>query len=111
MDVSERGVSPPFSLVLVCSLYNYATQVPFTDEFKTRVRRVTNASVEFGVIEHDHWFQPDWVNETLAAENRRRMAIGGVPYADSVAYRNMCRFNSGVRVSPLIERKTADEIA
>ena len=78
-------------------------QVPFTDEFKARVRRVTNASTEFGVIPHEHWFQPDWVNETLAEEKRVALskvpATWPIPYALSVSYRNMCRFNSGVSYS------------
>lgn len=82
--------------------------MPFTDEFKTRVRRVTNGTVEFGVIPREHWFQPDWINETRAEENRIKLSqVPGnwpIPYALSVPYRNMCRFNSGVRLFVAIVR-------
>ncbi|GAW06598.1 glycosyltransferase family 15 protein [Lentinula edodes] len=55
----------------------------------------TNASVQFGVIPSRHWYQPDWIDEGKAEQARNALKAAGVIYADSVSYRNMCRFNSG----------------
>ncbi|TFL07640.1 glycosyltransferase family 15 protein [Pterulicium gracile] len=68
---------------------------PFTDEFKRRVRILTDAPLHFGLIPATHWYQPDWIDEKKATESRRRMKQKGIIYADSVSYRNMCRYNSG----------------
>ncbi len=57
---------------------------------------ITPAQVEFGVIPHDHWFQPDWIDEEKAKKGRDKLVADGIIYGGSVSYRNMCRFNSGV---------------
>ncbi|KAH6903455.1 alpha-1,2 mannosyltransferase KTR1 [Coprinopsis sp. MPI-PUGE-AT-0042] len=67
----------------------------FTDEFKERVSILASGEVKFGKIPEEHWKQPDWINEDLAKASRDRMKSQRVPYADSVSYRNMCRWNSG----------------
>jgi alpha 1,2-mannosyltransferase len=66
-------------------------EVAFSDEFKAcahsrallsdltdRVvrRNVTsaiNGTVSFGVIPHEHWFQPEWIDEERAREGRERL--------------------------------------
>ena len=53
--------------------------------------------VTFAEIPHDHWFQPDWIDEERAAEGRKKMEEDHIIYGGSKSYRNMCRFNSGVR--------------
>lgn len=68
---------------------------PFTEDFKRRVSVLTDAPISFGLIPREHWFQPDWIDESRATEGRRRMMWQGIIYAGSVPYRNMCRFNSG----------------
>ncbi|KAJ3768038.1 glycosyltransferase family 15 protein [Lentinula raphanica] len=73
----------------------FLNEEEFTEEFVSAVRERTSAPVSFGVIPHDDWFQPDWVDEERAKEGRRKMKEAGIIYADSVPYRNMCRFNSG----------------
>ncbi|KAJ7932844.1 glycosyltransferase family 15 protein [Mycena leptocephala] len=75
--------------------YVFLNEEPWTDEFKKRISAITNAPIEFGVIPHDWWFQPDWIDEAKATEGRKKMSEQGIIYADSVSYRNMCRFNSG----------------
>ncbi|TFK65963.1 glycosyltransferase family 15 protein [Pluteus cervinus] len=75
--------------------YVFLNDVPFSDEFKSRISSATNSSVEFGVIPHDDWNQPSWINEEKAAKARASLKHGNVKYGDSVPYRNMCRFNSG----------------
>ncbi|TIA90908.1 hypothetical protein E3P89_02156 [Wallemia ichthyophaga] len=69
---------------------------PFNDEFKAHTQALASSHCHYGTIPSDHWNQPSFINETLAAENRHNMEkLGVVPYANSVPYRNMCRFNSG----------------
>jgi len=68
---------------------------PFTAEFIQRVTTLTDNPIEFGLIPAEHWFQPDWIDEDLAAAGRRKMEAQRIIYAGSVPYRNMCRFNSG----------------
>jgi alpha 1,2-mannosyltransferase len=46
---------------------------------------ITDAEVQFGLIPSEHWNQPDWINETIAKDNRDWMAHwGDVPYAGQV---------------------------
>jgi alpha 1,2-mannosyltransferase len=75
--------------------YVFLNEEPFDDELKRRVSVLSSAPMEFGVIPHEHWFAPSWIDEERAAETRRKMAADGVIYGDSLTYRNMCRFNSG----------------
>ncbi|KAI0054088.1 glycosyltransferase family 15 protein [Auriscalpium vulgare] len=71
---------------------------PFTDTFKGHLRALTDAPMFFGLVPEEHWVQPEWIDEERAARLRKSMAMDtlhAVPYAGSVSYRNMCRFNSG----------------
>ncbi|KAH6901275.1 alpha-1,2-mannosyltransferase [Coprinopsis sp. MPI-PUGE-AT-0042] len=75
--------------------YVFLNDVPFTDEFQRRLSNISPAKMEFGTIPHDHWNQPDWIDEDRAKANRDKMVKQLVIYGGSVSYRNMCRFNSG----------------
>lgn len=75
--------------------YVFLNEEPFSDDFKKQITELTDAKVEFGLIPHDDWFQPSWINETRATEARDDMMKNQVIYGGSVPYRNMCRFNSG----------------
>lgn len=75
--------------------YVFLNEVPFTDEFKQRLSVLSAAKMEFGVIPHDHWFQPDSIDEEKAKAGREKMVQDKIIYGGSVPYRNMCRFNSG----------------
>ena len=77
--------------------WTFLNEEPFSDEFKTRVSNVISGPVEFGLIPHDHWFQPEWIDEAKATAGRDKMVQDNIIYGGSVSYRNMCRFNSGVR--------------
>lgn len=83
------------------------------DRFSSRISAAISAPVSFGLIPKEHWYQPHWIDENLAAAGRKKMAAANIIYAgachciltkrvyllyyaDSVPYRNMCRFNSGV---------------
>lgn len=58
------------------------------------MRVLTDAPVHFGLIPHDHWYQPDWIDEEKASAARDEMVRNQVIYGGSVPYRNMCRYNS-----------------
>ncbi|KAK7057933.1 glycosyltransferase family 15 protein [Favolaschia claudopus] len=73
--------------------YVFLNEVLFTDEFKEQVSTATSAQVQFGLIPHEHWFQPSWIDESKASAARQ--AMGPLFYGHSVSYRNMCRFQSG----------------
>lgn len=68
---------------------------PFSDEFKKRISNVVSGEVHFGEIPHDHWYQPDWIDEEKATAARKKMEDDHIIYGGSLSYRNMCRFNSG----------------
>jgi Glycolipid 2-alpha-mannosyltransferase len=53
--------------------------------------------MEFGQIPREDWFQPDSIDEIKATASRNEMMENNIIYGGSVSYRNMCRFNSGVR--------------
>ncbi|KAJ7604054.1 glycosyltransferase family 15 protein [Mycena polygramma] len=75
--------------------YVFLNEEPFSDEFKRSVQALTSSKIEFGLIPHDHWYQPDSIDEPKAAALRKQMHENHVIYGGSLPYRNMCRFNSG----------------
>ena len=59
----------------------------------SRTQALTDSPCHYGLIDEDHWNQPSFINETYAAEQRQKLEdMHVVPYADSVPYRNMCRY-------------------
>ncbi|KAK7467141.1 hypothetical protein VKT23_004200 [Stygiomarasmius scandens] len=68
--------------------YNYPwvllNEEPFTEEFKHRVSLITRAPVSFGLIPHEHWYQPDWIDENRARAGRQKMMAQRIIYAGSV---------------------------
>ncbi|TIA87449.1 hypothetical protein E3P99_03175 [Wallemia hederae] len=69
---------------------------PFSQEFKARTQALSDSPCHYGLIPEEDWKQPSFINETKAADAREKLEnMHKVPYADSVPYRNMCRFNSG----------------
>ena len=115
---------------------DFKRYVPFTPVFRvpdclihahthtySRVLNVISGPVHFGQVPEEHWYQPSWINETKAEEERKKMEEEGVIYGGSLScgvllfllrtycndgcahrYRNMCRFNSGVRFCPPLIR-------
>ncbi|ORY27183.1 putative alpha-1,2-mannosyltransferase [Naematelia encephala] len=75
--------------------YVFLNEEDFSDEFKRYTSSMTTANCYYGKIEHDHWYQPDWIDEDKATKAREEMIRKKVIYGHSVPYRNMCRFNSG----------------
>ena len=75
--------------------YVFLNDVPFNENFKQGVRKLSKSEMKFGTIPHEHWSYPSWINQTKAAEVRMDMKKRNVIYGDSLPYRHMCRFNSG----------------
>lgn len=75
--------------------YVFLNEVAFTEQFKQQMSSLSNSTMEFGLIPHDHWYQPSWIDEEKARECRKKLVNKQIIYGGSVPYRNMCRFNSG----------------
>ncbi|CCA77793.1 probable mannosyltransferase involved in N-linked and O-linked glycosylation [Serendipita indica DSM 11827] len=75
--------------------YVFLNEKPFSEEFKRWTSNLASGTVEYGLIPKSHWEQPSHINEELAKAAREKMVQDQVIYGGSVAYRNMCRFNSG----------------
>lgn len=73
----------------------FLNEEPFSDTFKEMTTGIASAGTSYGLIPRDHWFQPDWIDEEKATKAREKMIADKVIYGGNVAYRNMCRFNSG----------------
>ncbi|KAJ7253923.1 glycosyltransferase family 15 protein [Mycena rebaudengoi] len=75
--------------------YVFLNEEPFSEIFKQSVGALTRNTIEFGLIPHEHWYQPDWIDEAKARAAREQMERDNVIYGGSVPYRNMLRFNAG----------------
>ncbi|KAL9715162.1 hypothetical protein Ac2012v2_001823 [Leucoagaricus gongylophorus] len=75
--------------------YVFLNDQPFEEKFKQRIEELTDATVKYGIIPKEDWYQPDWIDEERAKAARQDMVNHNVIYGGSVPYRNMCRFNSG----------------
>lgn len=49
-----------------------------------RVTELTDAPIKFGLIPHDHWYQPKSIDEAKAKESRDKMVKNNVIYGGSV---------------------------
>ncbi|KAI8575755.1 hypothetical protein K450DRAFT_180342 [Umbelopsis ramanniana AG] len=75
--------------------YVFLNDEPFNNEFKTSIKALTNSKVIFGDINEEMWSYPDFVNQSVAANQLQDYQARGVMYGGSLSYRHMCRFNSG----------------
>ncbi|KAI7866522.1 nucleotide-diphospho-sugar transferase [Spinellus fusiger] len=75
--------------------YVFLNDDEFTPEFIEATSAVTNSITHYGKVGESMWGYPSFINQTLAAESRKKMETLHVPYAQSESYRHMCRFQSG----------------
>lgn len=71
---------------------------PFSAEFEATVAQYVSGRARFGVIDPENWSVPPEVDMHLMRERINQVLTdpdGAYPYADSISYRNMCRFESG----------------
>jgi len=46
----------------------------------SRVQVLTDASIHFGLIPAEHWYQPTWIDEEEATSRRKSMEEVGIIY-------------------------------
>lgn len=73
----------------------FLNDVPFTDEFKAKVTDAVSSNLNFGLVPHEHWSYPEWIDLGKAADTRKWMKEHDVRYGDMESYHHMCRFQSG----------------
>ncbi|KAH3901250.1 related to Probable mannosyltransferase KTR5 [Saccharomycodes ludwigii] len=84
--------------------YVFLNDKPFTEEFKSTIRKYTTAECHFGVVESIDWEFPEIITSKNGAETRNPlfdMAIHdqgdrGIMYGNMESYHKMCRFYSGM---------------
>jgi hypothetical protein len=60
--------------------YVFLNEEPFTEEFKRSVTALTRSKIEFGLIPHEQWYQPDFIDEEKATAGREQMLAANVIY-------------------------------
>ncbi|KAJ8657512.1 hypothetical protein O0I10_006814 [Lichtheimia ornata] len=75
--------------------YVFLNDEPFTEEFKHLTSSLTSAETKYGLIPVEHWSVPSWIDDEKAAMERKKMEENDILYGGSLAYRHMCRFESG----------------
>jgi hypothetical protein len=53
--------------------------------FDRATSEIASSKVQYGLIPHEHWFQPSSIDEEKATKIRDRMVEEGVDYAASVS--------------------------
>ena len=78
--LNEVEFTDDFKKCSPCHIPLNLANVPRTSPRFRRVTMVTYSKVEFGVIPHDHWYQPDWIDEDKASRARKQMEEENVIY-------------------------------
>ncbi|GAA5949998.1 hypothetical protein JCM21900_001359 [Sporobolomyces salmonicolor] len=70
---------------------------PFSDEFKRHTSGIASGTVKYGLVPEEHWGKdmPSWIDKDEALRKIGEMGQKQIPYAGSIPYRKMCRFQSG----------------
>jgi hypothetical protein len=76
----------------------FLNEEPFTDDFISRVKNLISGEAHFGLIPRDHWYQPDWIDEDLAAAGRKKLVRQKVIYGGSVSCVLSRTFSTATRV-------------
>ena len=58
----------------------FLNEEPFSDDFKNRIGNVVSGQAIFEQIPHDHWYQPDWIDEDKAKAGRDKMVQDNIIY-------------------------------
>ena len=80
--------------------YNYdwvfLNDKPFDSTFKKITTSLVSGNTYYGQIPQEHWSFPEWIDQDKAAKVRQDMAERKIIYGDSISYRHMCRYESGL---------------
>lgn len=76
--------------------YIFLNDVPFSDEFMLRTSSLASGKCSYGIIPPSQFGDiPPWIDQDKMNDAIKEMSTHGIPYADSIPYRKMCRFQSG----------------
>lgn len=75
--------------------YTFLNDEPFSERFIEKIKKYSDAPMEFVQIPADVWQKPAFVDETREKEAMDRLERLNVAYAKMASYHNMCRFYSG----------------
>ncbi|AOA61859.1 Putative mannosyltransferase [Komagataella phaffii CBS 7435] len=82
----------------------FLNDYPFTDEFKRVISHAISGEAKFGQVPASHWRFPDHIDQQKVYESMDKMDSDNttgdylglpIPYAKSISYRHMCRYQSG----------------
>lgn len=71
---------------------------PFSPEFEKLISSIVQGRARFGIVDPEIWNIPSHIDQNQMKFNIEQALNdedGPYPYADSITYRNMCRFMSG----------------
>ncbi|ODV62846.1 glycosyltransferase family 15 protein [Ascoidea rubescens DSM 1968] len=68
----------------------------FSQDFIDATSAIVSGKTKYGKIPKEQWSYPDFLDVEKADKAREEMKEKGIIYGDSVSYRHMCRFESGV---------------
>lgn len=75
--------------------WTFLNDEPFTDEFKFHTSRLASGEVSHGLIPHEEWSVPDFIDTTRMHRKMDEMKEKKIIYGGDESYRHMCRYNSG----------------
>lgn len=73
----------------------FANDEPFDDEFKDKIEKLVSGDVIFTVIPKEYWQVPEFIDQDYMHQRLNHFTELDVMYGGNLAYRQMCRFNSG----------------
>jgi len=62
------------------SAHHFILYIALTDTLFRRTSELTDSKTQYGLIPHDNWYQPDWIDEKKATEARDAMVKNQVIY-------------------------------
>lgn len=72
----------------------FMNEEPFTQEFIDLTSNMVSGRARYGLIPHDHWSYPEYVDQEQAKSVRESKKWSTITYGSSESYRHMCRYNS-----------------
>ncbi|WEJ94765.1 putative mannosyltransferase ktr4 [Yamadazyma tenuis] len=75
--------------------YTFINDAPFSDKFKAKMRKFSDAPMEFVEIPRQLWDKPSFIDSEKEKSMMLALARHNVAYAMKPSYHNMCRFYSG----------------
>lgn len=76
--------------------YTFLNDEPFTDAFKSRIAKYTDAPMEFVTVGPEFWKKPSFIDETRQKVEMDKLQAQNIAYATMESYHNMCRFYLGM---------------